>query len=79
MALVDILNTLRSENIVFANGLSSTFITLSIARGALLLAQSNREGALNASLMSVENFEFTSNFYLEQSLEMLQTLSRSAF
>ncbi|EJD05671.1 uncharacterized protein FOMMEDRAFT_145122 [Fomitiporia mediterranea MF3/22] len=76
VAIVDILNLLESENLMFTQGMSSTFMPLSIARGALLLAQSDAKSVINGLGVTAEDFELTNSIYLETTAQMLQVLSR---
>lgn len=78
MAIIDILILIRSENILFTTGLSSTFMPILIAQGAFLVAQSNATDAINGTPMTIEEFELTNRFYLGQCAELLKELSRFA-
>lgn len=78
IAIIDILCLVQNENVLFVTGASSAFLPLSIARGAFLLAQNDVKSVVNATGITVDDFEFTNNFYLARSAEFLRSLSRSA-
>ena len=76
MAIIDIISLMMGQNVLFTIGLSATFMPISIAQGALLLAQSNPPEAINGIAMSFEEFDLANRFYLVRSAEILKELSK---
>ncbi|KAI5121016.1 hypothetical protein M0805_005962 [Coniferiporia weirii] len=75
LAVVDVYSFLQEQRLGLAVGLSSSFIPISIARGALLLAGSSRHSAFNGLSMSMDQIEETNRRYLRKSMELLMSLS----
>ncbi|THH10834.1 hypothetical protein EW145_g1054 [Phellinidium pouzarii] len=73
--VVDVFTLLQEENSKIATGLSSLFVPISIARGALLLASSDLQGVSIGVSMSIDQIKQTNMHYLGKSADLLTNLS----
>ena len=75
IAVIDIYLIIREINFRAPIALSSFFLPISIARGALKMAESNPRDVLEGLFMPVSQFEEINRVYLAHSVDLLFALS----